>query len=211
MADIATELGMSRANIYRFFPSKDAISESVCGRILSRASDVAVAIASRNVPALEKLEQILSAVHHHNKMQLTGEKRMHALVATAAREDWPVIKAHEERMMTILEAIVREGKEADEFEVEDPAETACAVNTAFTPFFHPILIEHSVRRGEDTEAALREQFRFIQKALGQRLKGSGLFEECTNLSVYVARGEAWPAYKRAFDAQLAVFTAASSG
>ncbi|WOS66873.1 TetR/AcrR family transcriptional regulator [Sinorhizobium fredii] len=163
MADIAFELGMSRANIYRFFSSKDAISESVCGRILSRAADVAVAIASKNVAALEKLEQILSAVHHYNKMQLAEEKHMHDLVATAAREDWPVIKAHEERMMTILEAIVRE----DEFEVEDPAETACAVNTAFTPFLHPILIEHSVRRGEDTEAALRQQFRFIQKALGQ--------------------------------------------
>jgi glutathione S-transferase len=42
-----------------------------------------------------------------------------------------------------------------------------------------------------------------------RLKGSGLLEECPNLAAYVARGEARPAYKRAFAAQLAVFTAAS--
>jgi glutathione S-transferase len=32
-----------------------------------------------------------------------------------------------------------------------------------------------------------------------------------NLSAYVARGEARPAYKRAFDAQLAVFTGEPSG
>jgi glutathione S-transferase len=44
-----------------------------------------------------------------------------------------------------------------------------------------------------------------------RLKGSGLLNEYPNLSAYVARGEARPAYQRAFDAQLAVFTAASSG
>jgi glutathione S-transferase len=44
-----------------------------------------------------------------------------------------------------------------------------------------------------------------------RLKGSGMLEEYPNLSTYVARGEARPAYKRAFDAQLAVFTAASTG
>ncbi|WOS63522.1 glutathione S-transferase family protein [Sinorhizobium fredii] len=44
-----------------------------------------------------------------------------------------------------------------------------------------------------------------------RLKGSGILGEFPNLSAYVARGEARPAYKRAFDAQLAVFTAASTG
>ena len=40
----------------------------------------------------------------------------------------------------------------------------------------------------------------------RRLDGSGILEEYPNLSGYVARGEARPAYKRAFDAQLAVFT-----
>jgi len=42
-----------------------------------------------------------------------------------------------------------------------------------------------------------------------RLKASGLLDQYPNLSAYVARSEARPAYKRAFEAQLAVFTAAS--
>lgn len=45
----------------------------------------------------------------------------------------------------------------------------------------------------------------------RRLQGSDLLEDHANLSAYVARGEARPAYKRAFAAQLAVFTAASAG
>ena len=45
----------------------------------------------------------------------------------------------------------------------------------------------------------------------QRLGSSGLLNEYPKLSAYVARGEARPAYKRAFAAQLAVFTAASGG
>jgi glutathione S-transferase len=40
----------------------------------------------------------------------------------------------------------------------------------------------------------------------RRLSGSGLLENYPNLSAYVARGEARPAYKRAFEDQLAVFT-----
>ena len=43
----------------------------------------------------------------------------------------------------------------------------------------------------------------------RRLNGSGVLEKYPNLSAYVARGEARPAYKRAFDAQLAVFTGKS--
>jgi len=39
-----------------------------------------------------------------------------------------------------------------------------------------------------------------------RSRSSGLLDEYPNLAAYVARGEARPAYKRAFDAQLAVNT-----
>jgi hypothetical protein len=83
------------------------------------------------------------------------------------QENWTIIKAHVERMVAIFEAIIREGIEAGEFEAEDAAEAARAVKSAFTPFFHPLLIEHCVRHGEDTEAGLREQIRFILKALSK--------------------------------------------
>ena len=44
-----------------------------------------------------------------------------------------------------------------------------------------------------------------------RLKSSGLLDEFPNLAAYLARGEARPAYKRAFAAQLAVYTASHTG
>ncbi|HEV7317684.1 MAG TPA: glutathione S-transferase family protein [Ensifer sp.] len=45
----------------------------------------------------------------------------------------------------------------------------------------------------------------------RRLHGSGILEEYPNLAAYVARGEARPAYSRAFEAQRAVAMAASAG
>src|SRR5438309_4306666 len=131
VADIAAGLGMSPANIYRFFPSRDAINESICGRVVNEVADIASAVARTNAPAMEKLDQLLTAVHHRNK------------------------------------TIIREGVEAGEFDVDDAAEAARAVRSAFMPFFHPILIEHCVEHGEDTEAGLRDQIRFILKALGK--------------------------------------------
>jgi glutathione S-transferase len=44
----------------------------------------------------------------------------------------------------------------------------------------------------------------------RRLHASGILNEYPNLHAYVSRGEARPAFKRAFDAQLAIFTAAST-
>jgi glutathione S-transferase len=44
----------------------------------------------------------------------------------------------------------------------------------------------------------------------RRLESSGILDDYPNLSAYINRGKARPAYKRAFEAQLAVFTAASA-
>jgi AcrR family transcriptional regulator len=167
VADIASELGMSRANVYRFFSSRDAINEFICRRVVNEVAEIAFAIARTNATASEKLDRLLIAIHQHNKTQLIEEKRMHDMIVAAMQENWGIIKAHIVRMVAIFEAIIREGIEAGEFEVEDPAEAARAIKTAFTPFFHPILIEHCVQYGEDTEVALREQIRFILKALGK--------------------------------------------
>lgn len=43
----------------------------------------------------------------------------------------------------------------------------------------------------------------------RRLAGSGLLEDYRNLTAYIARGEARPAFQRAFEDQLAVFTASN--
>jgi len=44
----------------------------------------------------------------------------------------------------------------------------------------------------------------------RRLNGSDILNEYPNLAAYVVRGEARPAFRRAFEAQMAVFTAGST-
>jgi len=167
VADIAAELGMSPANIYRFFPSRDAINESICGRVVDEVAEIASAIAHAEAPAKQKLDQLLTAVHQHNKMMLVNARPMHELIVVATLKNWPIIEVHTERMVTIFERIIREGIETGEFDVEDAAEAARAVRSAFMPFLHPILIEHCARHRENIEAGLGGQIRFILKALSK--------------------------------------------
>jgi hypothetical protein len=52
---------MSRANVYRFVPSRDAINESSYGRVINEVDEIAFAIARTNGPAPEKLELTVSS------------------------------------------------------------------------------------------------------------------------------------------------------
>jgi AcrR family transcriptional regulator len=167
VADIASELGMSPANVYRFFPSRDAINESICERMVNEVADIVSVITRTNATASQKLDWLLTAIHRHNETKLLKERHMHDMIVAALQKNRTIIKTHIEWLVTMFEVIVREGIEAGEFRAEEPAEAARAVKTAFMPFFHPILIEHCVQHGEDTEAGLRAQIRFILKALGK--------------------------------------------
>jgi AcrR family transcriptional regulator len=110
VADIASELGMSPANVYRFFPSKDAIKESVCMRVMDEVAAIAVVAARTRAPALEKLARLATAVHRHNKTRLVHERRMHDMVVAAMLEGWAHIKVHSARMAAIFERIIRVGR-----------------------------------------------------------------------------------------------------
>src|SRR5207237_1887166 len=58
VADIAAELGMSPANVYRFFPSKNAIVQAICQRCLSEVEEKAWAVARSKAPAPQPMGQL---------------------------------------------------------------------------------------------------------------------------------------------------------
>jgi AcrR family transcriptional regulator len=59
VADIAAELDMSPANVYRFFPSKNAIVEVICRRCLGEVENKAWQVARSKAPAPERLERLI--------------------------------------------------------------------------------------------------------------------------------------------------------
>ena len=55
VADIARDLGMSPANVYRFFATKAAIHEALADRMLAENEMAALKIARLPMPAAERL------------------------------------------------------------------------------------------------------------------------------------------------------------
>lgn len=63
VADIASELGTSRANIYRFFPTKDAIDQHVCGRVIDQTLEALRLVADENEAATARLQKFVEHLH----------------------------------------------------------------------------------------------------------------------------------------------------
>src|SRR5262245_11309747 len=77
VADIASELGMSPANIYRFFASKNAIVDAICQKCLGELEEKAWAVARSRASASARIEQFVLEILAYHKDNLITEQRVH--------------------------------------------------------------------------------------------------------------------------------------
>jgi AcrR family transcriptional regulator len=168
VADIAAELGMSPANVYRFFPSKNAIVEAICQRCLATLEEKAWAVARSRGSAASRLERLILEILAYHRENLVTDQRVNDIVLVAMEHSWNAIEAHKEAIRGIAEMILRDGIEAGEFEPVDPRETSRSIMRALTSFTHPIVIASCLRDEEDVEAEARATVRFLLRSITPR-------------------------------------------
>src|SRR5438552_7259717 len=120
VADIAAELGMSPANVYRFFASKNAIVEAICQRCLAEVEEKGWAVARSKASATARMERLILEILAYHKENLLTEQRVNDIVLVAIEHSWDAIQAHKTTMHTMVEVIVRDGIAAGEFAAVDP-------------------------------------------------------------------------------------------
>jgi AcrR family transcriptional regulator len=170
VADIASELGMSPANVYRFFPSKNAIVEAICQRCLSELDEKAWGVARSRAAASARMERLFLEIYTYHKDNLITEKRVHDMVLVAMENNWEAIQAHTEVMRTVVEVILRDGIEAGEFEPVDPRETSELIKRSMLHFCHPLMVAEYLQEREEAkiEDDLRASVRFLLRAVTPR-------------------------------------------
>ncbi len=168
VADIAAELDMSPANVYRFFPSKNAIVEAICRRFLAEIDGKAWAIARAKGPASERLERLILEILAYHKENVLTEQRVNDMVLAAIELSWDAIRAHKDVMRTVVEVILRDGIEAGEFDSVEPRDTAELILRSMLAFTHPMMVGQCLEEGEDVEAAARASVRFMLRAITPR-------------------------------------------
>src|SRR3954462_7812657 len=146
VADIAKELRMSPANVYRFFDSKKAIHEGVARIMMGEVEDAARAILAGPDSASARLRELLTTVHRMNSERYVGDSKLHEMVEIAMEESWEVCVAHMERITQTIAGIIAEGAASGEFVAPDVPLAAMCTCTAVMRFFHPQMIAQSANK-----------------------------------------------------------------
>lgn len=168
VADIAAELKMSPANVYRFFASKNAIVEAICQRCLGELDAKAWAVARSPGSAAERIERLFLEILAYHKENLLTDQKVNDLVMVAMEHSWDAIRAHKEAIRMVVEKILREGIAAGEFEPVDPATTSGLMMRSMVHFCHPVLLAQLLQDREDVEAGMVAQVRFLLRTVTPR-------------------------------------------
>jgi AcrR family transcriptional regulator len=168
VADIASELDMSPANVYRFFSSKNAIVEAICQRFLKELEEKAWATARAKGPAARRLERLFLEILAYHKENMLTEQRVNDIVLAAMDLSWDAIRKHKESMHTIVEVLLRDGIVAGEFEAVDPDTTATQIMQAMVSYCHPVLLAQCLPEHDDIEADARASVAFLLRAITPR-------------------------------------------
>lgn len=165
VADIARDLGMSPANIYRFFASKVEIHQAICGRMLAAVYQMACEILRSQGSATERLRRFVHAQHHLTVETMLDQEKVHEMVIVALERDWHVIEKHVDRLHDLMAEVIAEGIATGEFAQQDPRIAARCFGAATATLCHPQMVSQCVNK--PNRATFEELTEYALRALKQ--------------------------------------------
>jgi AcrR family transcriptional regulator len=155
VSDLAKAIGFSKAYIYKFFESKQAIGELICARCLHEIeTDIRTVIDAADRPP-EKLRRMFKTAVESSLRLFFENRKLYDIAASAATGHWEAVRIYEERIQAMLQDILRQGRETEEFERKTPLdETTAAIYLVMRPYLNPLLLQYSFDYTEEAPARL---------------------------------------------------------
>ena len=146
VSDLARAIGFSKAYIYKFFDSKQAIGEAICANCLGQiVAAVEQAINEEDLTPTERFRRLVKTVIATGVNLFFNDRKLYDIAAFAAGENWPSAQRYDAQIKRFITDIVREGREAGEFERRTPLdETVESIHLALRPFVNPLMLQHNL-------------------------------------------------------------------
>ena len=155
VSDLAKAIGFSKAYIYKFFPSKQAIGEMICANCLREIeTEIRAAVDETERPP-EKLRRMFKTAVEASMRLFFRDRKLYEIASSAASERWGAVVAYEERIQKLLQDILQEGRQTGDFERKTPIdETSMAIYLVMRPYLNPLLLQHSLEYTDEAPAKL---------------------------------------------------------
>lgn len=145
VSDLAREIGFSKAYIYRFFESKQAIGEAICSERLDRLIAEARVVIDEGGSATDKFRKMFKSLTTLSLQLFFNDRKIYEVAALAAAEQWGSALAYKAALKAMLLEIIKEGRESGEFERKTPLDETCrAIFYAMMPFIDPLHLERNL-------------------------------------------------------------------
>ena len=141
MAEIASDIDMSTANLYRYFENKIAIGAAMSERCFCARADILSEIVSRSgISESERLKLFVLAMLEYEHGQFNNEPKLLELVDVIVKKHPEMIQSEVESNRKFVATILKQGCDSDEFYIEDIDETSSYVLAAVVKFSSPFFI-----------------------------------------------------------------------
>jgi AcrR family transcriptional regulator len=161
IADVARDASMSPANLYRFYPSRQALEGAVVTELLEEVSAAAESAARSGRSGLERLDAAFGAISRVHEDRLANSVRLHDLVVAAGQANWPASLSHADRLRGLVRSIIATGQASGEFRPGSPMALACCLLDAMDAYLNPSRIKAAALR-----PAFSEMMSFCAGSLG---------------------------------------------
>lgn len=155
VSDLAKVVGFSKAYIYKFFESKQAIGEMICANCLAEIENaVRLAVAQADQPP-EKMRRMFKAIVDLGMKLFFEDRKLYEIAASAATERWESTRAYEDRIQSLLREIILQGRQSGDFERRTPLDEATmAIYLVIRPYLNPLILQHSFEYAQEAPAQL---------------------------------------------------------
>jgi AcrR family transcriptional regulator len=155
VSDLAKAIGFSKAYVYKFFASKQAIGEMICSKCLREIEDeVRAAIAQTEHPP-EKLRLLFKTLVEASIRLFSQDRKLYEIATAAAMQRWQATLAYEACIQALLHDIVVAGRQSGDFERKTPVdEIDKAIYLVIRPYMNPLLLQHSFDSAQEAPTQL---------------------------------------------------------
>ena len=152
VSDLAREVGFSKAYIYRFFESKQAIGEAICSERLERIIGEARAAIDEGGSATDRFRRMFKSVTALSIALFFDDRKIFEIAALSVAEQWGSTRTYFETLESMLREIVKNGRETGEFERKTPLDEVCrSILYAMMPFIDPLHLERNLDLMPDSQ------------------------------------------------------------
>ncbi|QFY61468.1 TetR/AcrR family transcriptional regulator [Rhizobium grahamii] len=163
VADIARDLGMSPANVYRFFASKVEIHQAICGRMLAASYQMAYDACHLPISASDRLRRFVEGQYQMTVDTMLDQEKVHEMVVVAIERDWHVIEKHVDSIHALIADVIREGIASGEFVEQDADVASRCFGAATMSLCHPQMVAQCLAK--TNRATVDELIEFTIRAL----------------------------------------------